>query len=63
MEVYASEFYLPCQSHAPIHRVGAAVAQLVEHVIRNDGVVGSSPISGTISLQIAIKTSIQRVRK
>ena len=25
----------------------AAVAQLVEHVIRNDGVVGSSPISGT----------------
>ena len=26
----------------------AAVAQLVEHVIRNDGVVGSSPISGTI---------------
>jgi hypothetical protein len=28
----------------------AAVAQLVEHVIRNDGVVGSSPISGTILL-------------
>ena len=25
----------------------AAVAQLVEHVIRNDGVVGSSPITGT----------------
>ena len=25
----------------------AAVAQLVEHVIRNDGVVGSIPISGT----------------
>lgn len=25
----------------------AAVAQMVEHVIRNDGVVGSSPISGT----------------
>ncbi len=27
---------------------GAAVAQLVEHVIRNDGVGGSSPFSGTI---------------
>ena len=26
----------------------AGVAQLVEHVIRNDGVVGSSPITGTI---------------
>ncbi len=26
----------------------AAVAQLVEHVIRNDGVVGSNPISGTM---------------
>ncbi len=26
----------------------AAVAQVVEHVIRNDGVVGSSPISSTI---------------
>ena len=25
----------------------AGVAQLVEHVIRNDGVVGSIPISGT----------------
>lgn len=27
----------------------AALAQLVEHIIRNDGVVGSSPIGGTIS--------------
>ena len=25
----------------------AALAQLVEHIIRNDGVVGSSPPSGT----------------
>jgi hypothetical protein len=25
----------------------AALAQLVEHIIRNDGVVGSNPISGT----------------
>ena len=29
---------------------GAGVAQLVEHVIRNDGVVGSSPISGSTFL-------------
>jgi hypothetical protein len=27
----------------------AGIAQLVEHVIRNDGVVGSNPISGTSS--------------
>ena len=26
----------------------AALAQLVEHIIRNDGVTGSSPVSGTI---------------
>ncbi len=29
----------------------AAVAQLVEHVIRNDGVGGSSPLSGTTFLE------------
>ena len=28
----------------------AALAQLVEHIIRNDGVVGSSPPSGTTSV-------------
>ncbi len=28
----------------------AGVAQLVEHLIRNEGVVGSSPITGTIYL-------------
>jgi hypothetical protein len=27
----------------------SAIAQLVEHVIRNDGVTGSSPVCGTIS--------------
>jgi hypothetical protein len=27
----------------------AALAQVVEHIIRNDGVAGSSPASGTIS--------------
>src|SRR5690606_5425855 len=34
---------------APRIRGLAGVAQLVEHVIRNDGVVGSIPISGTTS--------------
>ena len=29
----------------------AAIAQLVEHVIRNDGVTGSSPVCGTISFK------------
>ena len=28
----------------------AALAQLVEHIIRNDGVTGSSPVSGTTTL-------------
>ena len=32
----------------------AAVAQMVEHVIRNDGVGGSSPFSGTSLLSQAI---------
>ena len=27
----------------------AGIAQLVEHLIRNEGVVGSSPITGTIN--------------
>ena len=26
----------------------AGVAQLVEHLIRNEGVVGSSPVTGTM---------------
>ena len=33
----------------------AAIAQLVEHVIRNDGVGGSSPSCGTIYLIEMIK--------
>jgi hypothetical protein len=38
---------------APIHAnryetPSAAIAQSVEHIIRNDGVVGSNPICGTI---------------
>ena len=39
-----------CEDRAsPIKaRASAALAQLVEHIIRNDGVTGSSPVSGTI---------------
>lgn len=33
-----------------IKRPVAGVAHLVEHIIRNDGVVGSSPITGTRSV-------------
>ena len=33
---------------APYYESQAAIAQLVEHVIRNDGVTGSSPVCGTI---------------
>lgn len=33
--------------HTPCASWNAAVAQMVEHVIRNDGVEGSSPFSGT----------------
>jgi hypothetical protein len=32
------------------HNASAEIAQLVEQVIRNDQVVGSSPIFGTIAL-------------
>ena len=35
-----------------IRTAAAAIAQLVEHVIRNDGVTGSSPVCGTISCQL-----------
>ena len=31
----------------PHESILAALAQLVEHIIRNDGVTGSSPVSGT----------------
>ena len=30
----------------------AALAQSVEHIIRNDGVTGSNPVSGTILLSM-----------
>ena len=38
----------------------AALAQLVEHRIRNAGVTGSSPVSGTISPKIVIKQSSEQ---
>ena len=41
-----------------IHVIDAALAQLVEHRIRNAGVRGSNPLSGTISFsgpEIALK--------
>src|SRR4029450_12633605 len=34
-------------AHPQAFPANAALAQLVEHIIRNDGVVGSSPPSGT----------------
>jgi hypothetical protein len=34
--------------HENASKWSAAIAQLVEHVIRNDGVTGSSPVCGTI---------------
>jgi hypothetical protein len=43
-----------CRTHAWF----AAIAQLVEHVIRNDGVTGSSPVCGT-DLS-AIQNSLKR---
>ena len=36
----------------------AAVAQQVEHVIRNDGVAGSSPVRGTNSLNVYVVISM-----
>ncbi len=40
------------QVRIPISRF-AALAQLVEHLIRNEGVVGSNPIGGTTPLSIS----------
>ena len=36
----------------PVPVSNAALAQVVEHIIRNDGVRGSSPLSGTSFLSI-----------
>jgi hypothetical protein len=41
-----------CPAHQPLLSgpPNAALAQLVEHIIRNDGVTCSSHVSGTIAL-------------
>ena len=39
----------------PRHSAAAALAQSVEHIIRNDGVTGSNPVSGTIPLRREIR--------
>ena len=49
------ERYQMPQRFRPKSRIAtwfAAIAQLVEHVIRNDGVTGSSPVCGTISRRL-----------
>ena len=38
----------------------AALAQLVEHRIRNAGVTGSSPVSGTIPLYLIAPQSVDK---
>ena len=40
---------IPARASTSRFRERAALAQLVEHIIRNDGVTGSSPVSGTIA--------------
>jgi hypothetical protein len=42
---FGTNFPMP---HENASKWSAAIAQLVEHVIRNDGVTGSSPVCGTI---------------
>ena len=46
---------------APLHQ--AALAQLVEHRIRNAGVTGSSPVSGTISPFAKVRARLQKPQK
>jgi hypothetical protein len=41
----------------------AALAQLVEHIIRNDGVVGSSPSSGTTFVSVRGRSWLLESRK
>ena len=48
-----------CVASALIHFIDAALAQLVEHRIRNAGVRGSNPLSGTIQLPISERRRIE----
>jgi hypothetical protein len=45
---------LPICGRAAIRWIVAALAQLVEHLIRNEGVGGSNPSSGTTYLSVFI---------
>jgi hypothetical protein len=50
LDLKKAENALACQPARPSiteSRIGAAIAQLVEHIIRNDGVGGSNPSCGT----------------
>ncbi len=49
-----SEFALPGIGRADTGWRVAALAQLVEHLIRNEGVGGSNPSSGTRNLSLAL---------
>jgi hypothetical protein len=48
---------------ALIHFIDAALAQLVEHRIRNAGVRGSNPLSGTITLSLGKSGLLLKVPK
>ncbi len=48
--------HLYCPHHIGKRATIAALAQLVEHRIRNAGVVGSNPISGTICHFLLFRT-------
>ena len=50
-------------AQAFIHFGDAALAQLVEHRIRNAGVRGSNPLSGTITLTLAKPRLLLKVPK
>ena len=43
--------------------IKAALAQLVEHRIRNAGVVGSNPIGGTTTFSSKFERFLAKVRK
>ena len=45
---------------AAIRRLIAALAQLVEHLIRHEGVGGSNPSSGTIPLFADVQISLEK---
>jgi hypothetical protein len=46
--------------HAVMRAPSAALAQLVEHVIRNDGVRCSSHLSGTISSFASVRQKLDK---